>query len=125
MAIITFYASFLLLIGFFAVKLFEEYNEKKHALSEMIGRGDEYFHGVITKTKATASKIKFKNFQKLVFIIASFTKRELIYLKRRFDSKQPKFFLKPDNKPDIHSKGAVSSFLKNVSDYKNSIGRKK
>jgi hypothetical protein len=44
----------------------------------------------------------------------------MIYLKRRFDSKQPKFFLKPE-KQKASGKQQVSFFLKNVSEYKESL----
>ena len=124
MAIALFYISLILLIGFMTIKTFEVYSDRQHVLSKVICKGDDYCHEVVGKTKHVVSKIKFKNFHKLAVMIAEFTKREAIYLKRRFDSKQPKFFLKPTYKPDSSKKGSVSFFLKNVSEYKNSLRNK-
>jgi hypothetical protein len=124
MAIALFYISLVLIIGFFAIKFFEIYFDRKHIVSKVICQGDEYCNEAVVKTRHTISKIKFKNFQKLAIIIGTWLKQEAIYLKRRFDSKQPKFFLKPSNKPDLHKKGSVSFFLKNVSDYKESLKKK-
>lgn len=121
MAIVLFYISFILLVAFFAIKAFELRSERQHVVSKVICMGDDYCHEAVGKTRHVLSKIKFKNFHKLSVMIAKWTKAEAIYLKRRFDSQQPKFFLKPVNKPDLHKKGAVSFFLKNVSDYKNSL----
>jgi hypothetical protein len=124
MAIALFYISLVLLVGFITIKSLEVYYDRQHVLSKVICKGDDYCHEAVGKTKHFISKIKFKNFHKLAVLIAEFTKREAIYLKRRFDSKQPKFFIKPSNKPDLHKKSSVSFFLKNVSDYKNSLKNK-
>ena len=85
-----------------------------------IKKSDIFFHNVIGVFKHWLSKIKFKNFHKLAVIVVSFTKREIIYFKRKFDSKQPKFFLKPQ-KSGAENKNSVSFFLKNVSDYKETL----
>ena len=119
-----FYTSLVLIIGFFAIKFFEMYYDKQHMMSKILCMGDEYCHQFLGQTKKVVSKIKFKNFHKAAVKTAEFTKREVIFLKRKFDSKQPKFFLKQSNKPDIHKRGSASFFLKNVSDYKNSLKNK-
>ncbi|MFA6226904.1 MAG: hypothetical protein WC631_00245 [Candidatus Paceibacterota bacterium] len=125
MAIALFYISLILLVGFITIKSLEIYYDRKHVLSQVICRGDDYCHELVGKTRHVISKIKFKNFHRLVVLIAEFIKRETIILKRKFDSKQPKFFLKTVSyKPDSSKKGSVSFFLKNVSDYKNSLKSK-
>jgi hypothetical protein len=121
MAIISFYVSLILIISFFGIKLFEVKHNEKHAFSKILSKGDDYCHDTIKKSRKVFSKIKFKNFQKLYFIILNWIKKEMVYLKRRFDSKQPRFFLSPVTKHDIHKKGSVSFFLKNVSEYKESL----
>ena len=121
MAIISFYVSLILIISFFGIKLFEVKHNEKHAFSKILSKGDDYCHDTISKSRKIFSKIKFKNFQKLYFIILNWAKKEMVYLKRRFDSKQPRFFLSPVTKHDIHKKGSVSFFLKNVSEYKESL----
>jgi len=121
MAIISFYISLVLILGFFAVKLFEVRNNEKHAISKIICKGDDYCHETIGKARGIFRKIKIKNFQRVTIKLIDWVKKEMVYLKRRFDSKQPKFFLTQMPKHDIHKKGSVSFFLKNVSDYKNSL----
>ena len=83
-------------------------------------KSDVFFHITIKVLKYWFFKIKFKNFHRLVVIIVNFVKREIIVLKRKFDSKQPKFFLKPQ-KNGGPNKNSVSFFLKNVSDYKDTL----
>ena len=92
--------------------------------SKITHKGDRYCHNTILLIKYFLSKLKFKNFHKLVLFIVNFIKRESIYLKRRFDSKQPKFFLKPQ-KSNLNNKSSVSFFLKNVSEYKDSLRNNK
>lgn len=121
MAIALFYTSLALLIGFFTIKYLEADSDEKHILSEIICMGDEYCHEGVKKTRNLFSKIKLKNFQRLFVRTLAWLRDESIYLKRRFDSKQPSFFLKQTNKIDINKKGSVSFFLKNVSEYKNSL----
>jgi len=90
---------------------------------EILHKSDKYCHSVICTIKYFFSKIKIKNFNKLTLLIVNFIKDESIYLKRKFDSKQPKFFLKPQ-KNNITGKSSVSFFLKNVSEYKDSLRNK-
>lgn len=84
---------------------------------------DVFFHQAVRFLRHWISKIKFKNFHKLVVILINFSKREIILLKRKFDSKQPKFFLK-HQKINNPNKNSVSFFLKNVSEYKESLRKK-
>lgn len=84
-----------------------------------IKKSDIFFHKLIHDLKHWISKIKFKNLHKLIVFIVSFSKREIIYFKRKFDSKQPSFFLKPQK---LNS--TKSFFLKNVSEYKETLRKK-
>jgi len=122
---VVFYTSLFLVIVFLTLKYLELRYERKPIMTKVICMGDEHCHKAVKKTKSIVLKIKFKNFQKLVLIIATWTRKEIIYLKRRFDSKQPKFFLKPVSSPaDNTKKGSVSFFLRNVSEYKTTTKKK-
>ena len=59
-----------------------------------------------------------------IITVSEFIKKEIIYLKRRFDSKQPAFFLSPQ-KPSHAHRHSVSFFLKKVSEYKDSLHDKR
>ncbi|MFA5935096.1 MAG: hypothetical protein WC827_04380 [Candidatus Paceibacterota bacterium] len=91
--------------------------------SRILHKSDKHCHNIICVIRYFFSKIKIKNFNKLVLFIINFIKTETVYLKRKFDSKQPKFFLKPQ-KNNSNNKNSVSFFLKNVSDYKDSLKNK-
>lgn len=84
--------------------------------------GDKRCYDFICVVNHYVSKIKIKNFHKLSLRIIDFTKKEIVYLKRKFDSKQPKFFLKPQK--NNSGKNSVSFFLKNVSEYRDSLRNK-
>ena len=84
--------------------------------------GDKRCYDFICVVNYYFSKIKIKNFHKLFIKIINFIKREIVYLKRKFDSKQPKFFLKPQK--NNSGKNSVSFFLKNVSEYRDSLRNK-
>jgi hypothetical protein len=122
MSIILFYTSFILIVLLFAVKYYEIQVLRHEALVEMVKKHDEKVHEVVSKGKAVAKKIHFKNAHRLALLTTDFIKKESIALKRKFDSNQPKFFLMPP-KPGPH-KGSASFFLKKVSDYKDSLTHK-
>lgn len=92
-------------------------------ISNIVDKNNEHCHKIVHHSKKVASHIRFKNLHKLAVAVIKFIKEEMIYLKRRFDSKQPAFFLSPQRPSHIH-KNSVSFFIKNVSDYKNSLRRK-
>ncbi len=123
MAIVLFYTSLFFLIAMFAVKYFGISFDHHEVISNIICTNDKNCHKIIHHSKNIVSKIKFKNFHRLALAIADLIKKEIIYLKRRFDSKQPAFFLSPQEPSHIH-KNSVSFFIKNVTDYKNSLRRK-
>jgi len=123
MAIALFYISFAFLIAMFAIKYFGISFDHHEAISNIVCKNDENCHKIVHHSKNIFSKIKFENFHKLTVRIVDFIRKETIYLKRRFDSKQPAFFLSPQ-KPSHVKKNSVSFFLKNVTDYKNSLREK-
>ena len=123
MAIVLFYISLALVIVMLTIKSFGIYIFSHDFFKKLAKKSDMFFHKAGKVLRQWVSKIKFKNFHKLIVLVISFSKREIIYLKRKFDSKQPKFFLK-SQKPNSTNKNSVSFFLKNVSDYKESMRKK-
>lgn len=123
MAIILFYISLVSLVTMFAIKYFGISFDHHEVVSNIVCKNDEQCQKIVHHSKNIFSKIKFENFHKLTVRIANFIKKESIYLKRRFDSKQPAFFLSPQ-KPSHITKNSVSFFIKNVTDYKNSLRKK-
>ncbi|MFA6797274.1 MAG: hypothetical protein WCR40_00995 [Candidatus Paceibacterota bacterium] len=118
-----FYISLFLVVVMLIVKSFNfSFVSNKNTL-KVIHKSDRYCYNIICVIRYFLSKIKIKNFNKIFLFIINFAKRETVYLKRRFDSKQPKFFLKP-KKSSLNSKSSVSFFLKNVSEYKDSLRNK-
>jgi hypothetical protein len=120
MAVILFYISFISLAVMLVTKYFGLSLFHHEAISNVVLENEKHFHKIVGKGKHIGSQIHFENLHKLTMKIANFTKQEIIYLKRRFDSKQPKFFLKPQ-KQNAGGKHSVSFFLKNVSEYKDSL----
>lgn len=123
MALVIFYTSLFTLTAMFAMKYFGISFTQHEAISNLVDKNNENCHKIVHHSKRVASKIRYKNFHKLTLAVANFIKEEMIYLKRRFDSKQPAFFLSPQRPSHIH-KNSVSFFIKNVTDYKNSLRKK-
>jgi hypothetical protein len=123
MVLITFYVSFILIVTLLATKYFDIHLFQHRIISNIVADNEKHVHTIIGKSKDIGSQIHFENFQKLTVKIVTFTKQEIIHLKRKFDSKQPKFFLKPQ-KPNAGGKHSVSFFLKNISDHKDSLKEK-
>ncbi len=90
------------------------------AIHSAVHKSEKHFRIFMGKSKEISSKIHFKNAHRISMKVIDFTKGKAIHYKRKFDSQQPKFFLKP-NGSDKHQ---VSFFLKNVSEYKNSPNKK-
>ena len=107
----------------FAMKYFGISFKHHEAISNIVCKNDIHCHKIVHHSKNVYSKIKFKNFHKLTIVLANFIKKESLYLKRRFDSKQPAFFLSPQ-KPSHTHRHSVSFFLKKVSEYKDSVSDK-
>lgn len=123
MAIILFYTSLFILVAMFTMKYYGVSLVRHEVISNIVDKNDENAHKIISHSKNIFSKIKFKNFHRVTVNIINFIKKEMIYLKRRYDSKQPVFFLSPQ-KPNQVNKHSVSFFIKNVTDYKNSLRKK-
>lgn len=115
----AFYISLFFLIAMFAMKYFGISFQHHEAISNLVSENDKHVHKIVHHSKNIFSKIKFKNFHRLTVAVADFIKEETIYLKRRFDSKQPTFFLS-SQKPSHINKNSVSFFLRKVSEYKDS-----
>ncbi len=120
MAIILFFVSLILIIALFAVKYFGIAILRHEKLTDLVKENDQKIHAIVGKGKKIVKKVHFENFQRLIRLIVITTKEEAVYLKKKFDSKQPKFFLKP-RKPGEIDKNKVSFFLKKVTDYKESL----
>jgi hypothetical protein len=123
MSIILFYISFILILTMLGVKYYGITVIQHEALHSAVNKSEKHFRFMMGKGREISSKIHFKNAHKFSLMFANFVKKEAIYLKRRFDSQQPKFFLKPQNHSVAH-RNSVSFFLKNVSEYKNSLRNK-
>ncbi|MFH1454718.1 MAG: hypothetical protein ABIF22_00090 [bacterium] len=104
----------------FTIKYFGIFFHHHEFISNIVCENDKHCHRIVHHSKKVVSKIKFKNFHRLTVIAIGFIKKETVYLKRRFDSKQPTFFLSPQ-KPNGTNKHPVSFFLKKVSEYKGSL----
>ncbi len=123
MSIIIFYVSLILIILMLSFKHYGIKVFKHEAIAEIVSKNEKHIHRLAGTGKELASKIHFENLQKLVVRSIGFIKKESIILKRRFDSKQPKFLLKTE--PAGHeNKHSVSFFLKNISEH-NSSSKKK
>ena len=107
----------------FLVKYYGVLVIRHEALHSAVNKSEKHIHTIIGKGKTLSSKIHFKNAHRFIMLAINFIKTEAINIKRKFDSKQPKFFLKPQKKSDV-SKSSVSFFLKNVSEYKKSLRNK-
>ena len=123
MAITLFYISLFFLCIMILMKYFNISFKHHEVISNIVCENDKHCYNLVHHSKKIVSKIKFKNFHKLSILIAEFIKKESIYLKRRFDSKQPAFFL-ASQKPSQITKNSVSFFLKKVSEYKESLNTK-
>ncbi len=123
MSIILFFVSLLLIIALFGVKYFGLSIFTHERIVELVKNNDKKLHVAVGKSREFAKKVHFQNFKKVVKLTADTVKTESIYLKKKFDSKQPKFFLKPVKPGDI-DRNKVSFFLKKVSDYKDSLKEK-
>jgi len=119
-AIISFFISLFLIALMLAVKYFNISLFRHKMIEKLVEKNDEHLVRIAGKTKHIASKIHFQNARRFSLIILNFLKENMIALKRHFDSKQPKFFLKPQTQK-TQGKHSVSFFLKNISEYRNSL----
>jgi hypothetical protein len=123
MAIALFYISLFSLVVMFTMKYFGLSFVHHEAISNIVYKNDKHCHRIVRHGKNIFSKIRFKNLHKLIVYFVNFIKKESLYFKRRFDSKQPTFFLSPQ-KPSHVNKNSVSFFLRKVSEYRDSVNDK-
>lgn len=117
---VVFIISLVLLTFLFFAKSLEVYYGKKIFLEKLFLKCDVWILKAVRQSKYWWSHVNFKN-TKFIFswLIVSIRRISLL-IKRRFDHKQSSFFAKRE--PDVFkTKGSVSFFLKNVSDYKKSL----
>ena len=93
------------------------------AIHGVVNKSEKHFRTIIGKGREISSKIHFENAHRISMKVIDFTKEKAIHYKRKFDSQQPKFFLKPNN-PNGTDKHSVSFFLKKISEHKDSEKKK-
>lgn len=120
----VFIISLLLIIFLFVIKRREISTGQKIFLEEFFLSCDRLILNIISKIKFWWSHVNFKNLHLLFSWLIVNLKKIVISLKRRFDHQQSHFFAKKDNLA-TKSKGPVSFFLKDVSDYKKSLRENK
>lgn len=120
LTIVVFVISLVLITLLFVMKNFEISSGRKIFLEDLFLKCDAWIYKILLKLKYWWSHVNFRN-TRLIFswIIASIRKSAIV-IKRRFDHKQSHFFTKKEQLPP-KSKGPVSFFLKDVSDYKKSL----
>ncbi len=123
MAIALFYIALILLVGMMTAEYFDVSPFHHKAIADIVSEQEKKIRTIAKTSRHFASKIRFDNFHKLVVRIVNYIKKEIIYLKRRFDSQQPKFFLQAQKPSDVH-KNSVSFFLRSVTEHKNSLKKK-
>ena len=116
----TFIISLVLLILLFVMKSLELSRGRKIFLERQFENFDAWIHRSLLQIKFWWSHITFKNTKLVITFIALKIRKFAVMVKQRFDHKQSYFFTKKEN-PIHKSKGSVSFFLKNVSDYKKSL----
>ncbi len=123
MAIVIFYVALVLIASMLAVKYFDVPFFRHQALADLLHKNEKHMHQIVENSKQVAAKIQYKNFHRLALATAGFVKQQSIRLKRALDSKQPKFFLKPDQ--HAAHKGSVSFFLTKVAEHKDALKKKR
>ncbi|MBU6370967.1 MAG: hypothetical protein KGH93_02940 [Patescibacteria group bacterium] len=105
----------MLLAGCFGVSIV-----RHEAIAETVAKQEEKIREIARDGKKLAKKIRFENAHRLIVRSTDFAKHKLVALKRRFDSRQPKFFLAAQKPGETH-KNSVSFFLRHVTEHKNSL----
>jgi hypothetical protein len=117
---VVFIISLVLIAFLFMQKSFEISYGKKVLLEETFLKCDIGIHNILLKIKYWWSHVNFKNTRLVFMWVMVNVRRILLNTKKRFDHKQSQFFIKRDYKAP-KSRGSVSFFLKDVSDYKKSL----
>lgn len=119
-SLIIFIISFFLIFTIFLIKGLEIYYNKVFFSTSFLKKADNFILKIISNIKNYISHLNFRNIQLIFSWIMVNISKLIKNIKRRFDHKQSHFFSKRDH---LHTKnkGAVSFFLKDVSDYKKSL----
>lgn len=113
-----------LLVFSVVMKNIEISRGRKVFLSRLFAKSDEYIFKLLSIIKTAWSHINFKNAGLIFLKIIASIRKVVTTLKRRFDHKQSHFFVKRDH--DLSkNKGAVSFFLKDISEHKKSLRENK
>ena len=104
-----------------AMKGLEIFYGRKLFLERQFENFDVWLSKVLSEVRYWWGHINIKNAKLIFYWIAGSIKKSIIDMKRRFDHKQSHFFAKREH-DNLKNKGSVSFFLKNVSDYKKSLG---
>jgi hypothetical protein len=120
MSFIVFYISFFCLICFLGLKIFEYKTGKKTYISSFGKETDKIVSHFWLLVKSFLKSLSFKNTAKVFVWLWENTVIFVWALKRRFDSRQPKFFVQ-QNQFDPKGKGRASFFWRNVSEYKKGL----
>ena len=119
--LVTFIISLVLLVLLFIMKGLEIFYGRKLFLERQFQNFDAWIFKILDKIKYWWSYVNIKNVKLLFSWIAGNIKKSIIIAKRRFDHKQSHFFAKREH-DSLKNKSSVSFFLKNVSEYKKSLG---
>lgn len=123
MTLAIFYISLFGLIAVIYMKALEIFKNRKMFLGKLGSATDHIVLDLWHLIKNTISHINIKNFIKFFVIIWKYLVKMSVKVKRRLDGRQPKFLIKQD-RGVFKNNGSVSFFLKNVSEYKDSLKNK-
>lgn len=123
MSFIIFYISFFCLVCFLGLKIFEHKTGKKTYISSFGNETDKIVSHFWFLVKRFFSHLNIKNTVKIFTWLWSESNKLIWKLKKRFDSKQPKFFIQQDQF-DPKGRGRASFFWRNVSEYKKGLKEK-
>ena len=123
MAVAIFYISLCAIILMLGMRYFDPSIMRHRKIVEIVEKNDAQVQKVVGQAREVVSHIHFENLHKLIVWAIKTAKDETIILKRKFDSKQPKFLLKPQKMVDSQ-KHSVSFFLKHITEHKESLKHK-
>ncbi len=118
---VVFIISLVLIALLFLMKSLEIFRGRKIFLEDFFLKCDSWIRTLLLKIKQWWGHINFKNTKIIFSWITNKIKQTVIAIKRRFDHQQSHFFTKKDNHDITKNKGSVSFFLKDVSDYKETL----